>query len=367
LESSLLSQVEATMAETGDNSMVASLDKFWSSWQSLSVDPSDTTLRADLLENSNNLTAAIQNRNAELNQMRLDQNLEIVQRVDEVNSIAKQVAQLNVEIMHVQGTNQQPNDLMDKRDMLLDRLSELTGARSDLQTNGMVTVSIGGHALVNGNVASQLVTSKTGTLATIAWDDSDTFSPQSGEITGLLDLRDNVLPGYQATLDKLAFNLVSEVNKLHNPTGVAGQDFFTPILTEGGAAGTIHVAPAMSTLSNIMGTATLPEDGSIAKAIAGLSTTSLGALGNTTFNQFYTQKAAELGLFTRQADGHANDRSIVIKALASQRESVEGVSLDEEAANLVQAQKAFQAATKLVTVCDEMLDRVINNMGLVGR
>ena len=84
-------------------------------------------------------------------------------------------------------------------------------------------------------------------------------------------------------------------------------------------------------------------------------------------NEYYTQKAAELGLFTRQAEGYAQDRSQVTKALGDQRESFEGVSLDEEAANLVKAQKAFQAATRVMNAMDDMMDRIINGMGLVGR
>jgi flagellar hook-associated protein 1 FlgK len=220
---------------------------------------------------------------------------------------------------------------------------------------------------VNGNISSKLVITQTPLTANVAWDDGDTFDPQSGELAGLKDLRDSVIPGYQNNLDQLAYNLASEVNRLHNPGGVAGQDFFTAIPLQLGAAGQITVNPAMNTLSNIMGTATLPEDGSIAKSIADLAHSAVTNLGNITFNEFYTQKAAELGLFTNKAAGYASDRNLVIKSLAEQRESLEGVSLDEEATNLVAAQKSFEAATRLVNVIDDMLDRVINGMGLVGR
>jgi flagellar hook-associated protein 1 len=72
-------------------------------------------------------------------------------------------------------------------------------------------------------------------------------------------------------------------------------------------------------------------------------------------------------LFTQKAEGYSNERSRVLQSLSDQRESLEGVSLDEEAANMVKAQKAFQAATRMVNTIDEMLDRIINNMGLVGR
>ena len=144
LESQGLNQIEATLDETGENGLVAKMDAFYAGWQNLSVDPTNTTLRADVLQRSKDLAGAIQTRNTQLTQTRIDQNLEIGQRGDEINQIAGQVASLNVEIAHIVGTNQQPNDLMDQRDQILDRLSELTGARYDAQASGMMTVSIAG-------------------------------------------------------------------------------------------------------------------------------------------------------------------------------------------------------------------------------
>jgi flagellar hook-associated protein 1 FlgK len=377
LESQGLKQVEATLAETGTNGLVAKMDAFYAGWQSLSVDPTNTALRADVLQRSKDLAGAIQERNAQLNRIRIDQNLEINQRGDEVNQIADQIARLNLQITHVLGTNQQPNDMMDQRDQLLDRLSELTGARSDLQASGMVNVSIAGHNLVDGGSTFKLNVNRTALGTTITWADGDTFTPATGELAGLFDLRDNVIPKYQGNLDQLAYNLITETNKIHNPTvpgsnppyNDPGLNFFNSVASATGAAGLIAVNPAMDTLSNIMGasSAAYPEDGTIARNIAALQGTAIAGLGGVTMNEYYTQKAAELGLFTQKAEGYSRDRSLIAKALSDQRESLEGVSLDEEAANMVKAQKAFQAATRMVNAIDEMLDRVINNMGLVGR
>ena len=373
VESQVLNQVQATLDETGDDGLTAKLDAFWSGWQSLSVDPTNTSLKADLLSKSNDLVNAIQGRNAQLNQVRLDQNMNITQDVNEVNTDADQIAQLNLEIAHVAGTNQQPNDLMDQRDLLLDRMAELTGARADTQPNGMVIVSIGGHALVSGGDASHLTVTQSPMLATIAWQDGNAFKPVSGEIAGLLDLRDNVVKGFQDNLDTLAYNLAQQVNAIHNPGAgasdppyaAAGMDFFTQPATVNGAAGAIAVNPAMSTLSNIMGaSAAYPEDGEIAQKIAQLQGAPLAALGNVSLNGYYTQKAAELGLFTKTAADYSSDRSQVVQALSDQRESLSGVSLDEEAANLMKAQKAFEAASRMVTTMDEMLDKIINSMGV---
>jgi flagellar hook-associated protein 1 len=376
VESQSLAQVEATLDETGKDGLTAKLDAFWSGWQSLSVDPSNTTLKADLLQKSNDLANSIQGRNAQLTQIRKDQNLEITARVDEINTTADEIAQLNTEIAQLHGTNQQPNDLMDKRDVLLDRISQLTGARADAQPNGMVIVSIGGHALVSGSDTSKLSITQTALTATISWKDGGTFNATSGELAGLLDLRDNVVKNFQSNLDQLAYTLVTEVNKIHTqvvpggnpPTNTGGLDFFTPLAAVGGSAGLIAVNPAMNTLSNILGgTQAFPEDGEIAQQMSQLNQTAIAGLGNVSMNQYYTQKTAELGLFTKSAADFSASRSNVLKALSDQRESAQGVSLDEEAANLMKSQKAFEASSRMVTTMDSMLDKIINSMGLVGR
>jgi flagellar hook-associated protein 1 len=391
VESQSLAQVEATLDETGKDGLTAKMDAFWGGWQSLSVDPSNTTLKADLLQKANDLANSIQGRNAQLTQIRKDQNLEVTARVDEINTTADEIAQLNTEIAQLHGTNQQPNDLMDKRDVLLDRISQLTGARADAQPNGMVIVSIGGHALVSGSDTSKLSITQTALTATIAWKDGGTFNPSSGELAGLLDLRDHVVKDFQGNLDQLAYTLVTEVNKIHTqivPGGIipvppatnnGGQNFFNPITLPpqplpplppdySGSAGLMAVNPAMNTLSNILGgTQAFPEDGEIAQQMSQLNQTAIAGLGNVSMNQYYTQKTAELGLFTRSAADFSASRSNVLKALSDQRESAQGVSLDEEAANLMRSQKAFEASSRMVTTMDSMLDKIINGMGLVGR
>lgn len=377
LESGVLKQIEATLNESGDDGLVARLDAFWGGWQNLSVDPTNTALKADLLQRATALADGIKGRNTQLNQIRMDQNLELTQRAEEVNTLAAQIAQINVEVVHVLSANQQPNDLMDQRDQLADRLAELTGSRADLQPNGMLNVSIHGHNLVDGGNVMKLNITRSAVSSTITWADGGAFAPTSGELAGLIDLRDTVIPNYQQNLDQLAYSLATQVNAIHNPGGTpsdppyhaAGMDFFNPLpggVT--GAAGLIGVNPAMSSLGNIMGaSAAYPEDGSIARLIANIQSAPMAALGNVSLNEFYTQKAAELGLFTRQAQGYAQERGLVASALGQQRESVMGVNLNEEAANMVKAQKAFEAATRMVNVMDDMLDRIINGMGLVGR
>ena len=374
LESRILSQVEATMSETTSDGLVAKLNSFWNGWQNLSVDPSNTTLRADVLQRSKDLAGAITGRYTQLTQIQKDQNLGIVSRVNDINSIADQVARLNIEITHMLGTNQQPNDLMDKRDSLVDRLAQLSGSRADLQPNGMVIVSIGGHTLVGGADYSKIEASTGALTTTLNWqndnqqNDDQPFNPTTGELAGLLDLAGstpNVIQTYQNSLNQLATALIQQVNGLFNPTQTSTDNNF--FVDDGPLhrADSIQVNLLMDKPENFLPT-TMAGDGRIATAIAALQNTSIANLGSVSgisMNEFYTQKVAEFGIFTRQAKDYSHDKGLVLKALDQQRQSIEGVSLDEEAANLMKSQKAFEAATRMVSVMDSLLDKIINGMG----
>jgi len=378
LQSDILSQVESVLSETSKDGLTTKLDQFWNSWQALSGDPTNPTLKATVLSNAQSLASAINQRSGSLYQLRYDQNLTFKQSADEVNDIASQIATLNEEISHAQSINQAPNDLLDKRDQLLDRLSELTGAVSFLQENGEVIVSINGHALVNGHSTFKLVVDSNQPMAAVKWEDGQTFTASTGEMAALLDVRDGVIVDMTNALDNLAYNLVQAVNQIHNPDpatapsdppyAAAGMDFFQPLTTVTGAAGSLKVNPAMETLSNIMGaSAAYPGNGDIALSIANLRSATQTALDGMSFNSFYTKSVASLALETKNAEAYASNAKNVAGAIKTSRDSYSGVSLDEEAANMIKTQRAYQAAARMVNVMDEMLDTIINGMGLVGR
>jgi flagellar hook-associated protein 1 FlgK len=370
----VLKQVEATLAETGTDGLMPKLDAFWTGWQTLSSDPSNTALRADLRERSLALADAVNRRAVALNTLRQDQDLAIRQRVEEINTLASGVARLNAEIARVQSVGDAPNDLLDERDRQVDRLAELAGAQGHLQPNGEMLVSIGGHALVVGSTPFTLaVTSdlSNSNLARIDWNDGQPFGAPRGELAGLLDARDRVIPAQQTGLDSFAAALMSNVNALHqtgyglnNATGLA---FFTGTDAMSMRVSANITDPA-SGLQNIAAAtaAGSPGDGNLARQISDLQRSLLLTGGTATLHQFYTAQVGALGLEGKQAENSARDRGLVAEALSNQRESFGGVSLDEEAAQLVQSQRAYQAAMRLMTTVDDMLDRVINGMGRVG-
>ncbi len=367
----VLSHVEAILNETSDQGLTSLLDSFWSGWQALSADPTNMATRADLYFVSTSLASGLNDRAISLIKLRKDQDSQIIQKVDDVNAIARQIATLNSQIVNVQASGMQPNDLLDERDRLLDRLAVLTGAVSSLQNDGQVIVSIGGHALVLGNTSFSLVSSPDPTnnnLVKISWSDGKNFSPQQGELAALLEVRDEHIPNQLNGMNDLASALINQVNAIHQNgydlDNMTGTNFF-----EGTDALSIRVSITSDALRHIATSASsdMPGDGSIAGQIAALKYQPLlGPSNNLTLNEFYTNQIGEMGILIQNASSNAKAHRLVADNLDYQRESMVGVNLDEEAANLLKTQYAYNAAARLMTVLDEMIDRIINGMGRVG-
>lgn len=367
----LLEQVEISLSETTSDGLIPKLDGFWTAWQSLSASPDDTIVRIDLKQRAQDLVDAFNRRAIELRTIRENEDLFITQLVNELNDAASQVAALNAEITRVKAVGQQPNDLLDQRGRLLDRLAELGGAISFEQDNGDMMVSIGGHALVVGDHTFSLEAApdpSNDNLVSIKWENGQAFNAVNGELKGILESRDVDIPILMSGLDNLASTLINRINTLHQTGyGMDNQtslDFFS-----GSDALSIRLSSDIDDPASIASAAAIntPGDGSIASQIAEVSNELLMDSGTTTINQYYSGQIASLGLKIQQATRYYDDRKLVADQLENIRQSSSGVSLDEEAANLIKYQHAFQAATRLMTTIDSMLDRIINSMGMVGR
>jgi len=416
---SMLSEIEINLADTSADGISQRMDNFFAGWQTVATDPDIAANRQDLLETASSLVEGFHNRATNLIQIQQDQNLAITQRVDDVNSIAKQLGELNAEIGRSQSATTQPNALLDERDRLLDSLSQKIGITSHVQDNGQVIVSIQGHALVIGSRSFQLEATPVAAnknMVKVNWaDDSEktALDVQSGEIGGILYARDVVIEDQLAGLNETATSLMNRVNAIHrsgynlngtpvNATDPAntGLDFF--VFSDATAAQPIPNNPALSIMINSEITnnssgveaykmiaaatqANAPGDGNNALDIANsIGTTTfptrvpplttltaaqdpVAASGEASIRHFNSSRATALALEQRHAETGVSDSSSLMTAMDEQRESVAGVNLDEEAANMVKYQRAYQAAARLMNTFDQMMELVVTNLGLVGR
>lgn len=368
-QSGILSHLESILAENSDDGLLPKLDQFWAGWQALSNEPTSTSLRAIVLDDASALATAFNRRATQITQMRSDQNLAVAGNVEEINSLASQIAQLNGNISRVISVGEQPNDLMDKRDLALDRLAELTGAVSSEQKNGEMLVSVGGHVLVMGQDTFKLEvrTNPADTSVVDAyWNDGQKLTPPSGELKGTLDVRDRVLVDQLTGLNTMSAGLIAQVNTIHSGgyglNNATGLNFFN-----GTDASSITVNSALD--ANSIATSSAANqagNNNIAMQITALKTVKGMKAGTATLNDFYNTQITELAVTTKRASDNSYQHGLIVNALGNQRESVVGVSLDEEAANMAKAQKAYQAAARVLTAYDDLLDLVINRMGRVG-
>ena len=193
------------------------------------------------------------------------------------------------------------------------------------------------------------------------------FQPNHGELAGILTARDEIIPAQQQGLDDLAVELAYQVNTVHlsgyGLDGSTGLNFFS-----GTDALSLRVNSNI-TVNNIAAAAQngAAGDGSVAQQIAAIQSNRSMNGGTATLNSFYNTQITQLGVEVQRAQINAHNQSLVQGAMDTQRELVGGVNLDEEAANLAKFQRAYEAAARVMTTYDEMLDRVINGMGIVGR
>jgi len=371
-----LKQLEATLAESSTDGLLPKLDDFWATWQAAATEPSNAALRQAVTESADQLAQAFNRRGEALLTLRADQDQGVANRATEVNALASKVAALNVEVTRVMASGMQPNDLLDERDRALDRLAEVAGAISYTQADGKALVSIAGHALVVGETTFEVRAAPdpaNGSLIGLTWEDGQAFRPAGGELAGLLEVRDRAIPDQLTGLNNIATALATRANALHQagyglpPSNVTGQPLFQPFVTTNSAM-EMTVNPLLDNPANVAlaSAPNAPGDGSNGLAMVNMQLEKLLNGGTATLNQTYLTQIGTLGHLVQRADDGQRDAKLLVDSLTSQRESVSGVSLDEEAAQLVQSQRAYEAAARLMSAIDDMLDRVINGMGRVG-
>jgi flagellar hook-associated protein 1 len=347
-----LSQVQDALAEPSDNGLNALLQKYWSSWQDVSNAPENMATRQSLAQNTASLADGFNALASQLSTIQSQTGQNVLSTIDQVNSIGGQIAQLNDAIMKDTVTGDHPNDLLDQRDLLVDQLSQLGNVTVTATTLGQVDISIGGAALVSGAAASTLA-------------ESNMTSLTSGKLAGLITLRDTTIPGYQSQLDTLASTLITATNAQHaagfDLNGTAGGAFFT-----GTSASTIAINPLLIANPALIAASGNGKVGNSDNALALANIRNQALIGSSTIDTAYSQLVTQIGSDTQQAQRDSDTANLLTGSIDDRRQSVSGVSLDEEMTNLVKFQRGYQASARAMSAMDEMIDQLISRTGKVG-
>jgi flagellar hook-associated protein 1 FlgK len=289
--------------------------------------------------------------------------------VDEINQSLARVAELNVAILDASTSSGSPNDLMDQRDRLIDRLSELAGVSVAYETNGTARVSIGGISLVSGSNSRPLsFDESTGQLM----HPSGVAVVPGGEVRGLQLAVTEDIPALAARLDAFTIDLADALNITHAAGFTAAGAPGGPLVTYDplSPAGTLTVAitsPSELATASTAGPPYPTYDGSIAQQLADLRSTPVVGGGSQSLTDSYRVFVAALGQESAAARTSAQTQAGLASAADIARTSSSGVSVDEEMVSLIEYQRMYEAAARVITTVDQALDTLINRMGVVGR
>ncbi|MDP8943021.1 MAG: flagellar hook-associated protein FlgK [Actinomycetota bacterium] len=340
-----LDQAELAFGEPSDTGLSALLGKLWSAWGDVANAPESTAARQAVVDQARIVADAFARLDGDLAAVAAGAATDVTALTapgGEVDAMAREIAALNAAISRAVGAGTQPNDLLDRRDLLLDRLSALARVSVTDLGNGSISVAF-------GDAAVALVDD-----TTVTWPQVLTQAA-GGRIGALVDVSraGGVVDTYRAELSAAARLLADGINALHNPGGT-GTDFFS--YTAGSEASTLAVAVTAAGVRT--GTSTAPGANDIAIAIA--------ALRGGAADSRYQQLVSRVGTETAEAARAAHSARVLTGSTDDRRQSVAGVSLDEEMAALVRFQRGYQASARAMSTLDEMLDTLINRTGRVG-
>lgn len=355
-----LSRIEAIFPEPSDIGLASQLDEFWSSWNELSTDPASLSLRSDVLAKASTVSATLRRSSADLETV-ADQARERLQVLaGQVNELTGQIAEYNRE---VSGLPNVPPSLLDERDRLVNQLTQLSGAVSRVTDDNTVVVSIGGQQVVHG-AHSEKVEATSGVLRLVR--NSQVMVANSGEAAAVAATINDIVPRYRLALDDIASSLVSTVNALHSvgygQDGVSGRMFFDPA---GTTATTINLSAdvAGQPARLAAGAPVFPGpvapgalDGNQARIISALADSATGA------DSRYQQMISGLAVEARAARQRAEVQTTMADNAIRDADSVSSVSVDEEMTQMIESQRVYQAASKVLSTIDEMLGFLIERV-----
>jgi flagellar hook-associated protein 1 FlgK len=340
------------------------ITQFFTSLNQLSSNPASMPMRQSVLQAAANMATAFRRTASNLGALRSNLDLSIEQAVGEVNRLTGQIAQLNTEVTSLERIGQDAGAFLDQRNLLIRNLSNLIDV--SVIDNGQGSISLTtnqGTFLVSDKNAFSLGT-RLGTdgMTHIYDGDNDiTSTINSGQLAGLLQTRDTTLPTLLGNLDTLASGLITTLNMAHRQgfdlNGGGGGDLFTPTPPGASAASTFELQISDPALLAASSDGSPGSNGNLAL----LSAVADQAIADgQTANDFYARIVFQVGSDVANASAEADASSLILIQLQNQRAAISGVSLDEEATNLIRYQRAYEASARVISTINELTSVVIN-------
>ncbi|MCU0626800.1 MAG: flagellar hook-associated protein FlgK [Gemmatimonadaceae bacterium] len=367
-----LQAIERVWGEPSETGLAAGLEQFWNAWGDLAATPTSAAARSVVRQRGQQVSQQLNTFAARLGDMVSQSRAQTIETVSRINALAREIGALNSRIVPAESGGIEAPELRDQRDLKVDELASLVGATAIEAPDGSINVQIGGDTIVDGSQVKEIeIRAPIGrpdelgvALVGRGVGPIETIAQVGGRLAAQLQDFNGTIPNAQAAVDEIARALVTEVNAIHR-TGFVGADpagdFFDPAAT---TASGIRLDAAIAADAGLIAAAdTAGESGNngVALRLSQLRSTTV-----TVDGQVQTIGAAWRGMVTTTAIGAnaADAAAVSSRTLASQtdarRESMKGVSIDEEMVNLMRFQQSYAAAARLISVVDEMSQTLIN-------
>ncbi|MEC1377391.1 flagellar hook-associated protein FlgK [Heyndrickxia oleronia] len=387
-----LAKLEDIMNEPSDSGLAATLGQFWQSLQDLSVNPENDGARSVVLQRGQAVAETFHYLSSSMKEVKKDLGNEINVSIRNINSILEQIGNVNKQISEIEPHGYIPNDLYDERDRLVDELSSYVNIKIETTKSGgnpsSIAEGIYNIKMIdeNGQETSLIDGSKFGKITEIDEETSlgqlniigsDNSSNNlsfdkiaKGKLSGLIEsfgylengngTEKGIYPEMLKQLNDLASTFITKFNEQHvkgwTLDGNQGEEFF-------GGSNAEDIKVLITSNENIAAAGSkdsVAGDGKNAIDLANVQSTA-----NITSK--YQSIIGKLGVDAQQANRLTANSGNLLQSVDERRQSVSAVSIDEEFINMIKYQQAYNASARNITIVDEMLDKIINGMGLGGR
>ncbi len=371
-----LARVEQVYNEQVNKGLNSYVTDFFNSYRELSNNPESLATRTLVRETADFLTKDFARVNNELSSIQKDIDQQIVTHVEEINQNLKEVAQLNEKIQSVELQGVPANDERDRRDLLLKKLGEKLDISYSEGSDSQVIVTAGQFGvLVSGFTATELQAKETAERGRVEvfYLNNPKATPvkmtdylKGGKVGGALDVRDHIIEDFKEKVDTMAYTMATTVNRAHTQgfdrVGRKGGEFFKQPMGVVGAAVNMRLSDGVANDVNKIVSAikpNAPADNTVANVISSLQYKQVMDQGTATIGDFYNSLVGQVGVMSQRANRAIESQKNIMQQLGQIRESISGVSLDEETTKMIEFQKSYDASARLIRTADEMFDTVL--------
>jgi flagellar hook-associated protein 1 FlgK len=373
-----LASIEALFNDGGGTGLGSALNDVFASFSALAANPNDTTTRQNVLAAAGTFVDAANATGNTLSQMQMDLKQQAQDTIDQVNQRAKEIAKLDMQIAQANMQGDDASDLKDQRTAAILNMSSLINTNTFTDGNGNTVVQVAGTTIVDGQNARTLSLdlNADGSLKVLADQPGGGGSEitqflTGGKLAGIKEARDKDLFDVSQQLNSLVFDVASAINTQHaagvGADGGSGRNLFDIGTTSTNAARDVKVSvdvldhpERIAAASSVSST---PGGSDNAVALSKIFDTQIASGNSKTAAQAYGDLVGNIGSARASSQRDVDTQAAILSQVQSMHQSESGVSLDEEMVNLTKFQNAYQAASKMIGVADQLLQTLLNTVG----